>query len=208
MADKHENKDIRVYTKEASYKIGEKIRHEIFNDEGTVLKKIHCDGAYQKIVVKFNKLGQKALVEKKSARRVKMGDHIAIHYKASLKDGKVIETTRNKKPLKLTLGKYKLFPSVEKQIAGMQEGEVKTITLNPEKAYGCYHNDLVMAVSKKAIEDENPQIGDLKMIRKRDNALIEARVKDVKHNHIVLDANHPYAGKSVDYKIELVEILY
>ena len=197
-------KDIKVYSKEASYRIGEKIRHEVFKDEGVVKKKVPYDGDYQKIIVKFSRLGQKTLIEKKAARRVKMGDTVSIRYEAALDDGKVVDASRRKK---IILGKNKLFPSVERQMVGMKEGDARTISLQPEQAYGRYDEDLVMPVSKNTVSGGNPKIGDRKVIRRKDGALVEARITEIQTNRILLDANHPYAGRAVDYTIELMKFM-
>lgn len=207
MVMKSKRDKIKIYSKEATYKVGEKIRHEVFNDEGRILKKISCGGNYQKMVVNFEILGKKILIEKKPSRKAKLGNRVAIRFEASLENGEVIDETHRNRPLKLTLGKHKLFPSVEMKIVNMQQGESTTISLSPEEAYGRYNEALVMEVSKKAINDENPKVGDRKIIRRRDGALIDAKVKDIQNNRILLDANHPFAGKTIDYDIELVKIL-
>jgi peptidylprolyl isomerase len=195
---------IKVYSKETSYKVGEKIRHEVFEDVGIVQQKEHCAGEYQKIIVKFSKVGKKTLIEKKGARKAKLGDQIAIRYEATLDNGEVVDASHRKK---LTLGKKKLFASVEKQMVGMREGEAKSISLPPEKAYGLYYEGLVTTVSKRTIDDEEPKVGDRKFIRKKDGSLLQARITCIQNNTVILDANHPYAGNSITYDIELIKFL-
>jgi len=200
-----ENK--KIYKPSGMYKIGQRIYHPVFNDTGKVIKKKKSIGDYGKIVVKFDHIGEKLLVERKSLRKVKMGHTILVHYTSRLKDGSIVDSTKNKDPIKLTLGKNQIFPSVEKRIIGMVVGECKNFTIPPNKAYGRRRKNLVFVFDRKDINVKNPKVGKYHKIRLRTGDTVKARFIKIDELKVTLDANHILAGKDINYEIEVLEIV-
>lgn len=200
-----ENK--KIYKPSGMYKIGQRIYHPVFNDTGKVIKKKKSIGDYGKIVVRFDHIGEKLLVERKSLRKVKMGNTILVHYTSRLEDGSIVDSTRNKNQIKLTLGKNEIFPAVEKRIIGMVVGESKNFTIPPSKAYGRYRKNLVFVIDRKEINVKDPKVGEYHKIRLRTGDTVKARFTKVDESKVTLDANHILAGKDITYEIEVLKIV-
>jgi peptidylprolyl isomerase len=140
--------------------------------------------------------------------QVKDGDRIKVHYTAKTEDGNVFETTENRPPLDFTVGDGQVMPAIEKGVAGMNLGETKTITLQPEEAFGPRHEELVIEVEKEVFPpDIMPEIGLKLQIKQPEGEPMVVMITDLDENNITLDANHPLAGSRVILDIELVEIV-
>ena len=86
-------------------------------------------------------------------------------------------------------------------------GQVKTVTIPAEKAYGPYHDEMVVAVPRDQLPaDLNPEIGQRLQMQSPDGMSAMVVVTDLSDTAITLDANHPLAGKDLTFEIELIEI--
>ncbi|GAI15579.1 unnamed protein product [marine sediment metagenome] len=100
-----------------------------------------------------------------------------------------------------------MIPGFEGAVRGMQVGQVKTVTIPAEEAYGPHNEDMVLVVERDNLpENLNPVVGQqLQMQQENGNTAVVA-VTDVSDTTITLDANHPLAGKALIFEIELVEM--
>jgi len=204
--NREKKKGEKIYNPSGMYKIGQTIYHPVFKDTGRVVKKRPGAGDYRKIIVKFDNIGEKLLIEKMTVRKAKMGDTVLVHYTSRLEDGSIVDTTKGKKPLKLTLGENRLFPSVEDRIIGMIEGESQSITIPADEAYGRHRKNLVFVIDRKSLHVKEPKIGEYHKIRLRKGDIVEARFTKIGESKVTLDANHIFAGKDIIYEIEVLKI--
>ncbi len=141
--------------------------------------------------------------------QVKKDDTVKVHYTGKLKDGQVFDSSVERgEPLKFTMGQGQLIPGFEKGIVDMKVKEKKTINIPKEEAYGEIRDDLVQEVPKNQLpEDIKPEVG-MGLVSKTQNGQdINLVVKDVKEDSIVVDGNHPLAGKDLIFDLEVVEIM-
>ena len=139
--------------------------------------------------------------------QVKNGDTVKVHYTGKLENGKVFDTSEDRQPREFTLGSGKIIPGFEKGIIGMEVGEAKTITVPPEEAYGPRRNELIVDVEKTDLpENITPAIGKQLQIRQKDGNPIKVTITDMNEDTVTLDANHPLAGNTLFFDVELVEI--
>jgi len=139
--------------------------------------------------------------------QVKNGDTVKVHYTGKLENGKVFDTSEDRQPREFTLGSGKIVPGFEKGIIGMEVGEAKTITVPPEEAYGPRRNELIVDVEKTDLpENITPAIGKQLQIRQKDGNPIKVTITDMNEDTVTLDANHPLAGNTLFFDVELVEI--
>ncbi len=141
--------------------------------------------------------------------QVKKDDTVKVHYTGKLKDGQVFDSSVERgEPLKFTMGQGQLIPGFEKGIFDMKVKEKKTINIPKEEAYGEIREDLVQEVPKNQLpEDIKPEVG-MGLVSKTQNGQdINLVVKDVKEDSIVVDGNHPLAGKDLIFDLEVVEII-
>jgi peptidylprolyl isomerase len=135
------------------------------------------------------------------------GDTVKVHITVWLEDGTDFVRSRDTDPFEFTLGQGEVMPNFENAVIGMEVGETKTITLPPDDAYGERHEDLLVSVKKRDFpESIIPVVGELLRVRLKGSDPIEVTVMDINEDTIILDGNHPLAGYSVTYNIQLVAI--
>jgi peptidylprolyl isomerase/FKBP-type peptidyl-prolyl cis-trans isomerase SlpA len=101
-----------------------------------------------------------------------------------------------------------MLPSFENAVIGMQKGETKTIELSPEEAYGPHKKELVHVMDRSSFPQEiNLEIGKRLQVRTQDGKQVVVTIKDFTEDSIVIDENDPLAGKTLNFKIELIEII-
>ena len=138
----------------------------------------------------------------------KTGDKVKVHFKGFLEDGTVFGSTTDEEPFEFTIGEKNMLGGFENAVIGMQKGSTKTITLPPEDAYGAYNEKLVSVMEKSGFPKEiDLEIGKRLRVRTQDGKYTMVTIKDFSEDRIVLDENDPLAGKTLTFKIELVDIL-
>lgn len=142
------------------------------------------------------------------AKRVKKGDTIRVHYTGKLKDGKEFDSSLNREPLQFEVGAGSVIKGFEDAIIGLEQGEKKTVEVPPKKAYGDRDDNLVIEMPQKSVPDEiTPEVGmRLQLVNQKGQA-VPVMITEVQEESIKLDANHPLAGKTLIFDIELVEII-
>ena len=139
--------------------------------------------------------------------QAKQGDKVCVHYRGSLEDGTVFDSTFDKEPFDFTIGEDVVLAGFEKAVLGMTEGEEKTVTLTPEEAFGERREELVVDVARSQLpSDIEPTVGMRLKIRSREGEVSVVTVAGVSDETLTLDANPPLAGKNLTFEIKLVEI--
>ncbi len=136
------------------------------------------------------------------------GDRVRVNYTGRSEDGQVFESSAGQSPLIFTIGASEVVKGFEEAVVGMQPGERKKITVEPEDGFGMYDEELVIEVPKEGLPpDLKIQVGmDFEMEDDEGNVL-PAVVIEIMDEAILIDANAPLAGKRVIYDIELVDIV-
>jgi FKBP-type peptidyl-prolyl cis-trans isomerase 2 len=139
--------------------------------------------------------------------QVRENNTVKVHYVGKLSDGQVFDTSEGKEPLEFTLGQGKLIPGFEKGLIDMKLNEKKTITISKEDAYGESREDLIQEVDKSQLpEDITPEIGMGLVSKSSDGNEMNLLIVEVKEATIVIDGNHPLAGKELIFDLEVVDI--
>lgn len=139
--------------------------------------------------------------------QAKQGDTVKVHYTGKLDSGEVFDTTSNGDPIEFTLGEGRIIPGFENAVAGMAEGENKTVTVEPEEAYGPRQEDRMLEIPRNEMPEHiQPEVGQSLQIRHQNGESFVVAVSEVKEDTVTLDANHPLAGQSLTFEIELVEV--
>lgn len=137
----------------------------------------------------------------------KKGDNVKVHYTGRLPDGTVFDSSRDREPLEFTVGGGQMIAGFDKAVDGMALGESKTATFSSEEGYGESNDDMVFTVPKDQLPaDLKPEEGLQLSMQHPSGQQIPVVVTKVEENEIVIDANHPLAGKELEFEIELVEI--
>jgi peptidylprolyl isomerase len=139
--------------------------------------------------------------------QAKPGDQVSIHYTGKLEDGTVFDSSRDRDPLEFSLGSGQVIPGFEAAVLGMALGESKTEVIPAENAYGPYRDEMVMVVDRQQIPTDIPlDLGLQLQLQGPDGQLVPVLVTDMSEQEVTLDANHPLAGETLIFDIELVSI--
>ena len=138
---------------------------------------------------------------------VEAGDYIKVHYTGTLDDGSVFDSSVEREPLEFTAGAGQMIKGFDAAVIGMKVGEVKTVTIPAEDAYGLHDDELILTFSKDELpEGMDPKVGDQIPLSGSGGRIINAPVVEVTDTTIIVDANHRLAGKDLTFEIKLVEI--
>ncbi|MCJ7757080.1 MAG: peptidylprolyl isomerase [Gillisia sp.] len=138
---------------------------------------------------------------------VKENDTVKVHYTGKLADGQVFDSSEGKDPIEFTLGQGQLIPGFEKGLIDMKLNEKKTINIPKDEAYGDSREDLIQEVQKSELPEEiKPEVGMGLVSKSQDGREMNLVIAEVKEESIVVDGNHPLAGKDLIFDLEVVEI--
>lgn len=139
--------------------------------------------------------------------KVKKGDKIQVHYTGKLKDGKEFDSSLNREPLEFEVGAGKVIAGFENAVIDLKEGEKKTVTIPPDEAYGDRDENLFVEMPKKSVpEGVTPEVGmRLQLVNAKGQA-VPVVVTEILEDTVRLDANHPLAGETLVFDIEVVKI--
>ncbi|MGA1861508.1 peptidylprolyl isomerase [Deferribacter thermophilus] len=128
-------------------------------------------------------------------------------YTVTLEDGTVVDAVSKEEPLVAEIGKNQLLPVLEEQMLGMDVGEKKNITLRPEDTFGPYNESLIAEIPREEIQLD-PSIKEDMYIDLEDeqNNLYRGKVLELNDDYVKIDFNHPLAGETLTYTIEILEI--
>lgn len=135
------------------------------------------------------------------------GDTVQVHYTGRLDDGSVFDSSRENEPLEFELGSGRVIPGFESAVEGMSVGESMEVELPPDEAYGERRDDLVMPVTRDQLpEDLDPEVGDALEVQLGSGERTTATVVEADDSSVTLDLNHPLAGRTLNFEVELLDI--
>ena len=139
--------------------------------------------------------------------QAKSGDTVKIHYTGTLEDGTQFDTSQGRDPLEFEIGSGQVIPGFEKAVEGMAVGEEKSVNIPCDDAYGPHRDQMVQEIPKTALpEDLQPEVGMALRAQSPDGQPLNLTVIEVADEAITVDANHPLAGKDLNFNIALVAI--
>lgn len=137
--------------------------------------------------------------------QAKEGDTVQVHYTGKLEDGTVFDSSRDREPLEFELGAGSVIAGFEQVVRGMETGQTKTTTISPENGYGDRRDDMVLEVPADQLPDGlDPEIGQQLQLQLQDGQQVPVVVTNVENGNVTIDANHPLAGKTLVFDVELM----
>lgn len=141
------------------------------------------------------------------SQTVKTGNTIRVEYTGRFEDGEIFDTSRGKQPLSFTVGAGQLIPGFDAAVVEMAVGDQKTVTIDPQNAYGEYREDRLFSMPKTNIPaDLDLEIGMTVQLTDKNGKPVPAVVRGLEEESVSLDINHPLAGKTLVFDIEVVSI--
>ena len=142
-------------------------------------------------------------------RKAQNGDTVRVHFSAYHDERTQFATTLGEKPMELTIGDGKLIECFEKSIIGMVEGEKKTVSFEPNQAMGERKPELVAKFSRIEIPEqyEDLKVGSKVEIEDDGGNTTLGTITHLSDQEVTVDANHPLAGKTLEFDIQLIEFV-
>ena len=136
---------------------------------------------------------------------VKKGDKVKVDYTGTFENGTVFDTSEGRRPLEFTVGSGQVVKGFDEAVIGMEKGEEKEITLQPSEAYGDPNPLLIKKLPKEQLP-KDAEVGSILTLSLSNSQQIPAKVTEIKDEEVILDLNHPLAGKVLKFKIKVVGI--
>lgn len=137
---------------------------------------------------------------------IQKGKEVSFDYTLTV-DGQIFDSSQDKEPLTYVHGDGNIIPGLAKQLEGMKAGDKKDIVVNSEEAYGEVNPNAFHEIPKSQLPSSiEPRIGMTLQANAPDGRSQFARIAEIKDDSIVVDMNHPLAGKKLNFQIEIVSV--
>ncbi|MGY8770872.1 MAG: FKBP-type peptidyl-prolyl cis-trans isomerase [Pirellulales bacterium] len=139
--------------------------------------------------------------------RVSKNTVVAFDYVLTDSEGQLIDSSADDQPLSYLHGYGMLIPGMEQALNEHGEGDSFTVTIPSEEAYGDYDDELLLELSHDNFEEaETLATGDHLILETEDEGDLEVTVVEVQETGIVVDGNHPLAGKTLNFQVKIQTI--
>jgi len=142
----------------------------------------------------------------KQATVIQTGSMVAFDYTLTDESGNVIDSSKGKEPMHYVHGKGEIIPGLEKELAGMSVGGEKKVTVKPEEGYGPIDPLAFQEIPKDKLPPQALKVGAVLTARGPEGQTVPVRVHEIKENTVIIDFNHPLAGKTLLFDIKVKEI--
>ena len=143
---------------------------------------------------------------KEEIMTIEKGKKVTFHYTLTV-DDEVIQSSEGQEPMSYTHGSGQIIPGLASEMEGMKEGEIKSIMVAAEDAYGKQDPGAFKELPKASLpEGLNPEKEMMLQLHTSEGHTIPVRVSEVKENSIVIDMNHPLAGKDLKFDVKVLSV--
>ncbi len=133
---------------------------------------------------------------------------VTLHYSISTEAGQTLVSTFEATPATLQLGRGELLPALEKCLVGLAGGERHVFILTPDEAFGAYNANLIQRVPREMLpRDGSAEEMAIIEFTAPDGSKFAGLLKEWQGDEAVMDFNHPLAGKTIRFEVEVVGIL-
>ncbi|BCV54799.1 peptidylprolyl isomerase [Shewanella algae] len=131
---------------------------------------------------------------------------VTIHYRLTDAKGQLIESSFEADPMVYLHGMENLIPGLEKALEGKSKGDTLEVTIEAEEAYGPYHDGLRQEVPLEAFGDIQDIVPGMRFIAETEMGQRPVQVTEVLDNSVIVDGNHPLAGQSLTFNVEVMDV--
>ena len=142
----------------------------------------------------------------KPAGVIQEGSIVSIEYTLRDDAGKMIDTNIGKEPLTYIQGAGQIVPGLEREMLGLKVGAEKKVQVKPEDGYGMPDEKAFRELPKDDLPAEAQKVGTMLMSKTADGRVMPVRVHQVKEKTVVIDLNHPLAGKTLNFDVTVKNI--
>jgi peptidylprolyl isomerase len=138
---------------------------------------------------------------------IENGNYVRVHYTGTLDNGFIFDSTKGKEPFEFKIGSETILPPFEQAIKSMDIDEERDIHIEAPHAYGTYHKELLKEIPIEQINKyTEPRKGMTLHIELADGETTTARITEINENNVLLDFNHPLAGKNLNFHIHVISV--
>ena len=138
---------------------------------------------------------------------IEAGKTVKVHYKGTLDDGTVFDSSEGRDPIEFEMGSGALIPGFEAAVAEMEIDETRNVTIPCEEAYGAVNEEMVGQIPHSSLpEDIEPEIGMVLSMQSPEGDDMPVRIVAMGDDQLTLDANHPLAGQNLTFELTVVEV--
>jgi FKBP-type peptidyl-prolyl cis-trans isomerase SlpA len=137
--------------------------------------------------------------------QIEMGTKVTLHFALMLEDGSVIDSNFEREPATFAVGDGNLLPGFESALIGLVDDDEKDFIITPENAFGQHNPQNVQLVERGNFDEKELEIGAMFSFQNGDGEL-PGVVVELQDEHIMIDFNHPLAGKSIVFKVKIITI--
>jgi len=131
---------------------------------------------------------------------------VKLNYKGTLEDGSVFDTSEGREPLEFVFGLGMIIPGLEEGIKGLKVGDKKSVKVTSDKAYGPLQEEAIQEVPKDQLPKEAELKVGMQLAAQGPQGTIPVTIKEIKDTTIIVDFNHPLAGKDLTFDVEVIEV--
>lgn len=136
---------------------------------------------------------------------IQKGNKVTVHYTGRYENGDIFDSSIGKEPLTFKVGEGNIINGFENAIIDKEIGDKIEVDIEPIDAYGDYREDLLIEVPNDSLPGA-VDVGMALQAQAENGAPINVVVKEVKENCVIVDANHPLAGKKINFSIEIIDV--
>lgn len=142
----------------------------------------------------------------KSPRVIGKGARVTLHFSVSLMDGSVVDSTKNKQPATFIVGDGNLLPGFEQAVFGLKAGDKRSIFLQAEQAFGPRNDKNVQRIPKERFNQVDLEPGIVVSFADPSGGELPGVVNAIGDNYVMVDFNHPLAGKDINFDVEIINV--
>lgn len=138
-------------------------------------------------------------------KRAQDGDRVLVSYVGRFADGTVFDSSEGNPPLEFTIGAGEVIAGFDAAVSGLFPGESRSVEIAPEQGYGPHLPEMTVAVGRNQIPDEHLLVvGNFLQVTTPHGDNFEMRVAELDDTTVKLDGNHPLAGKTLFFEVQLL----
>ncbi|OUS29982.1 peptidylprolyl isomerase [Gammaproteobacteria bacterium 45_16_T64] len=133
---------------------------------------------------------------------------VTLHFSVVLLDGTLLDTTKEKDPATFVVGDGNLLPGFEESIYGLKAGDKRSVVLEAEQAFGPYNDDNLQRMHRSRFKQGLVlEPGTVISFADKSKAEIPGVIKSVEGDDVVIDFNHPLAGRDLTFEVEIINVV-
>ena len=137
---------------------------------------------------------------------VQNGATVSFDYTLTDAGGNLLDSSKGKTPMTYTHGNRQIVPGLEAELTGMKVGDAKKVTVKPEDAYGPVNPNAFQEVAKDKLPPDALKVGTVLRAQGPQGQAMPVRVHEIKESTVIVDFNHPLAGKTLNFDIKITDI--